>query len=121
MVLARLNELYPGTRSARIFLTPMEITKEDVEMFLNRGEGFNRFVQRFIKRARRVNLLLAEKKVDPIVYELSVDDADDMRFILRLQVLKGLTDDPPYTSLEVKLPKKGVLTSLTSETEWRVH
>ena len=93
----------PGTRT--IYWTPIEITPNDIDAFLNRKNN-EAFFRKYNERAGEINVRIQKGEVQEIVYKLFVEQPDASTWTIKLQLANSpqLPEcDPPFSTLEIKL------------------
>lgn len=105
IVLAGLNrgEGLKG-RWARVYLTPINVTSDDVEWWLKPETESAAYFKEFDAKGRKINLSGAQ----PIVYELRLNPQASLPLsTLKVRVIRGYSDDFVHPSFEMDLEETG--------------
>jgi hypothetical protein len=124
--LAILNKAGFDGGTSKLYLTPIRITSKDIEAYLNPEQASVAFSRNRKKRAERINALIEEGRLAPVIYEISGERVDSITPTLSLRVISGSSLDAPYSSLEIKFFYAEEATMSTGieepmRTEWRVY
>lgn len=109
-----------------LHLTPIDVTEKHIEAYLNPKSASVGFLRKRDKQAQRVNGLIEQGVVAPVVYRIVVENADSTNPVLSLRVISSASVDPSYSSLEVKFFFLSEATAATKaenpvKTEWRLY
>jgi hypothetical protein len=125
MALALLNKSGFSGGESTLYLSPVDVSSKDVETYLNPKRVSDKFLRRRNQQAKLVNALIADGKMSPVVYEVSVSTPDSPVPTLTLRAISGQPfADPAYSSLEIKFFYSGDATvsrrELPIKTEWEL-
>lgn len=120
--LAKLNKDSFGGGSYQVSWTPVPLNPGDIEFYLTANAEDSASYQKHIKKARRINRLIENGELAPIVYRVSIDNSTSDAPVLKVEVITGSEIDPPFSSLEVSLGFTGPgLTSTLGATKWAIR
>lgn len=124
--LAQINAAGIGKGPYRVRWTPLEMSAEDVEKYINpkaRPKGLltNRKAEVF-----RVNSLIEQGLEQDIIYRITVEELDFSTKLFKLQVQQGFATDPSYSRLELKYSsaiEKSLAddSSIEAKIEWQIN
>lgn len=104
-----------------MYWTPVQLEAEDIEFYL--ADRKSRILPKKLDRkVRRLNQLIENGELQPIIYRIWVDDGSPSGPVVRLRVVNGGQQDPPYTSLEVKvISDSAFATARQTKAEWKIE
>lgn len=119
--LAGLNKAGgPTDNYSKIFWAPVDISTADVEYWLKPEQESATFFEQFNRKAKRANTKVKKGKLEPVIYEITFEEGPSSSLAtLELRVIKGAPNDPPYSSMELKLAGSGKLG--LDKKEWHVN
>jgi len=94
----------PKLRVYRVHWTPVEISSDDIDAFLDR-HAHPGFFEQYNRRGRELNRLIQKGSLEKILYILTVASSKNATMI-SLSVrndLRTIPADPPYSALEMTL------------------
>jgi hypothetical protein len=119
LALIKLSKYEIVRETGKMFITPVAVSTNDIEQLLKGDKGAAGVLSKLQVDAQRINKLIAEGRASPLIYSISLSDANSLTPTLNLQLVSGSALDSGYSTLDVKLRASGE--SAIGKLNWRIE
>lgn len=119
LALLKLSSEAMMGETGKLFLTPVAVSTSDIEQLLNGGKGAAGVLSKLQLDAQRLNRLIADGKANPLIYAVSLSDANSLTPTLSLQLISDSAPASGHSTLDVRL--RASEESTVNKLNWQIE